>query len=1784
MPPTLDIKTRLVFTGPQNVKPVVDDLRRKFGNINVPIKVTIDARSSSGITTLNKKLAELTSNLKISKAASDDLSRSLSKLGSSFNQVGSNKQNINNIQKTQQAIAKVRDSAKASGSELEKFGQSAAFAIRRFSAFTVAVGAVFGFVRALQTAVSEAIDFEKQLTKIAQVQGSRAGVRALSDEITRLSTTLGVSSKELVGITDVLVQAGITGNQAKKALSALAKTTLAPTFNDIKNTTEAAIAAMAQFKLEASDLESVFGSINAVAAAFAAEAEDLTTVIRKTGSVFASAGSQLDDPKKQLNELLALFTAVRSTTRESADTIATGFRTIFSRLQRPDTIQFLRNFNIELADSENKFVGVFEAVRRLNIGLSGFQAGDLQFAEIIKQLAGRGEQISKVIPLIKEFPKALDALNVANKGTNSLTRDQILAQETLANSISRVREEFLALIRGITETDSFKIMAKSVLGLASALIKVAETLKPVLPLITALAAVKLASGGIQFARGFANELHVGGAGKLNKKASGGFVPGSGTGDSVLSALTPGEFIIPKGAAQKLGPKLLGRLQKFAKGGAVGGSGRLAITSGSNALEFDVRGAAQAIQLFSSSVTEAAVTIAQSEARLQNLGTALGGGKRQTRDSFTTKLPDRNVEPPVGTLRKLGLANPIAPIRERRQGPGEKIVSEAFTDRDAGGPFQSTRLKLQSGFNFRGDGSLEGPGKRIKPDLVSAFAGRSSADTLSPQGDSGSAELLLKSSAVLKKLPNSLKVYDDALNLITDQLKKGISAEKAGQTVRAKLLNRSIKDLAGNAQRGGSGAAIKSGLSASTLSQFSGSFLDSPGFAGTAGSPKGPGILSRAGTRLKSIGGRIKSNVTSQNGINALGAGAFLAAGQLEGKGRVGSSLASGLGGGLAAGTLTAGVAGGPAGAAVGVTVGIIAGLDRFASETNRIAQEIETQKFDSVISRLAESLKNGTKNVDQLIGEGRGTINKQKELDTSSGRSLDTLVGTGLGKLADFITGGQTIGGDSHSDIGRTQGASGLIFEEFANLFGTQNRGNFKQDEALQKKQQAQLEQLANPQFENIKKQIGGGKSLSNIKISDEQRKLFVDAGKDFTEILNAEKIRASQESLSKLVSNIELLGTHFDKLTNITEASITSIERFGKEQEEASNAFSGGRLSGASSRASGVLGNIHGFSNKAVSDSLHSSGADARTKSIIESGKRAIDLAPHVFQGINTSGSPGQIKADLANGIKGLKLDKAIEDTILHDIRELDITGDGEQEFREKFKELGENLSSNINKILDPAVKSAQALAKKQEAAANLYIEGLNRLADAQSNLRSTIFDSSDTKLDATRSIASAQGRNLTGAEERSALNAKTSALGVGGPAGLGGRISALRANGAALLNGRNATAPGSAEFKGFTDKLAANNDELDRAQKALELFAKDTTLAGIAADKLQKVEAKRAIGREVAGGILGGDKLGFAKKINALGRFNAGDNKVLSTSFEDVQSGVDLQSRFLRANGRGKEADAVEANFDKKLGEVLGPEMAKLFKSVRDEEVKAKADQIAAAKIQITAANESIKASTTAVEFYKARVGGGRARGGMIRGAGTSTSDSIPARLSDGEYIFNAAAVRNIGVDALDDMNATGFARGGIARRATRGLLKRHGFDRGLGHRGLMRNGRLLSPFNAARHDLGTSYQASRTTYAQRKAARSASFRRRRGFASGGLVEGGGGGVDVSGLSSFAAAANNLANALNSVNIPSVITMTGTHQVNVVLNGASVLNDLLNGPLSGLIRGEIEKAMSKYDRDLKS
>jgi hypothetical protein len=100
-----------------------------------------------------------------------------------------------------------------------------------------------------------------------------------------------------------------------------------------------------------------------------------------------------------------------------------------------------------------------------------------------------------------------------------------------------------------------------------------------------------------------------------------------------------------------------------------------------------------------------------------------------------------------------------------------------------------------------------------------------------------------------------------------------------------------------------------------------------------------------------------------------------------------------------------------------------------------------------------------------------------------------------------------------------------------------------------------------------------------------------------------------------------------------------------------------------------------------------------------------------------------------------------------------------------------------------------------------------------------------------------------------------------------------------------------------------------------------------------------------------------------------------------------------------------------------------------------KARAAAMETAVLNIVTNNPNVSveeaASAVALDFAKF----GRATGGYIVGPGTSTSDSIPVRLSNGEYVIRASTVDKFGIPFFDALN-----KGVIPMMAGGGMVSRY------------------------------------------------------------------------------------------------------------------------------------------------
>lgn len=630
MAKAFNLTAQINLQGPANIRPIVSNIKKQFSDIKADLKLNIDPKANTIIAGITKRIQTLTTSIDAASVSVNKLNIGLTTLGASLGQIKSVSGAVNG------SVGKITTSSKASAkaareaaTEIQAFGDAAGLALKRFAAFSSVSTVIYGLVNSINDAISEFIIYDKELVRLSQVTGGAISsfgglsreVQAISDEVRRLSTTLGVSSQDLIKVASTLSQAGLTADETRIALEALAKSSLAPSFDNIADTAEGAIAAIRQFGLGVGELESALGSINQVAADFAVESDDIIKAIQRTGGVFASASRGVSSGTDALNEFIAIFTSVRATTRESAETIATGLRTIFTRIQRGTTVDALKELGVELRDSEGKFVGAFEAVKRLSEGLSGIDPRSGTFAEIVEELGGF-RQIGKVIPLIQQFAVSEQALASAQKGRNSLTKASEVAFYSLENQLAQTRQEFLALIADFANTGTFRGLTSSTLMLTRGLVGILGALKPLLPMLTLLATIKISSKLTEFIGGggrvgFLSGLFKGAGGNTPTTsgvapaaapagtpsmspvvssntqainaltaaikdltivvqtrpgrtgfATGGLVGGVGNRDTVPAMLTPGEFVIRKKAVESIGVGNLENINRYASGGKV----------------------------------------------------------------------------------------------------------------------------------------------------------------------------------------------------------------------------------------------------------------------------------------------------------------------------------------------------------------------------------------------------------------------------------------------------------------------------------------------------------------------------------------------------------------------------------------------------------------------------------------------------------------------------------------------------------------------------------------------------------------------------------------------------------------------------------------------------------------------------------------------------------------------------------------------------------------------------------------------------------------------------------------------------------------------------------------------------------------------------------------------------------------------------------------------------------------------------------------------------------------
>jgi len=245
--------------------------------------------------------------------------------------------------------------------------------------------------------------------------------------------------------------------------------------------------------------------------------------------------------------------------------------------------------------------------------------------------------------------------------------------------------------------------------------------------------------------------------------------------------------------------------------------------------------------------------------------------------------------------------------------------------------------------------------------------------------------------------------------------------------------------------------------------------------------------------------------------------------------------------------------------------------------------------------------------------------------------------------------------------------------------------------------------------------------------------------------------------------------------------------------------------------------------------------------------------------------------------------------------------------------------------------------------------------------------------------------------------------------PAPAPGGLPGLGNPGASIVSGRNRASDAAARIT--RQELEATAKAAgDAAAKAgvlatkIRMLPKPAREAAIEANKVAAAAAKAAQNRTA--------------KITIKGAKQAANDAM------DVANKLKrIQNRDARVTARGARQAAADA-----------VNVANRLRAIPDARprITVEQGQAVAAIAQVTANLAAVQSKTIYLNVVRNESGGkNAASGGYITGPGSATSDSIPAWLSNGEYVIRAAAVQRYGVDTFHKLNALNFAKGGEVKK---------------------------------------------------------------------------------------------------------------------------------------------------------
>lgn len=440
-----------------------------------------------GLTTFNQTLQRSGTSLK-------DLSREFDKMGSSGRATFSN---------LVTQLGTYREGIKQTQSATEKIAQT--------FGNTVRWGLVASVFQQITSSLSQSVQYMKSLdeslTNITMVSGqSRDSMKEFAAYANQAAASLGSSTTNFTNATKVFIQEGFSLSEAKKQaeqaviLANVSEQDTATTADQITSYRNA-------FNLDTEDMNSSLDKFANIANRTASNVGELMTAAQRSASTARAVGTSQDS-------FLASIATIQSITRESAENIGNGLKSIYTRFadikmggsteEGVDLGKYantLKAAGVNVLDESGQYRGM-EAI------LSDLQnvwdtLGETQKVAVGETVAGR-YQYNRFATLMNNKDYYDKAYSASINSAGAMEAMQSKYMEGVNAQMQKAATNIEALFTSVYNSGLFEDVVKSISALSSVLRELFDNIDGSLPVVAALATAILKIGGKNIAAGVIN--------------------------------------------------------------------------------------------------------------------------------------------------------------------------------------------------------------------------------------------------------------------------------------------------------------------------------------------------------------------------------------------------------------------------------------------------------------------------------------------------------------------------------------------------------------------------------------------------------------------------------------------------------------------------------------------------------------------------------------------------------------------------------------------------------------------------------------------------------------------------------------------------------------------------------------------------------------------------------------------------------------------------------------------------------------------------------------------------------------------------------------------------------------------------------------------------------------------------------------------------------------------------------------------------------------------------------